>query len=180
MAPESEHLSDRIMTTLGRQRPSFLHFVCALGLCAGLAAGVWQSSGALAATTEQIVVDRNSGLAIYGFDPVAYFTDGKAMAGDEGLELNYGGAAWRFKNEGNLAAFENDPEVYMPQFGGYDPTAVSQGVPRPGHPEFFAVHNQRLFLFASAEAKQAFEADPDGMALQAEANWPDVSKTLVP
>jgi len=168
------------MTTLGRQRPSLLRFACAVGLCTALSAGLWPGGHAMAATTEQIVVDRNSGLAIYGFDPVAYFTDGAAMVGDEELEFSYGGAAWRFKNEGNLAAFENDPDVYMPQFGGYDPIAMSQGVPRAGHPEFFSVHNQRLFLFSSAETKRAFEADPDGMALQADANWPDVKKTLVP
>lgn len=145
-----------------------------------LAAGLWQAGNALAATTEQIVVDRNSGLAIYGFDPVAYFTDGEAKPGNDDLEFSYGGAAWRFSNEGNLAAFVKDPDVYKPQFGGHDPIAVSEGIARPGHPELFAIHNQRLFLFYSAEAKQAFDADPDGTALQADANWPDVSKTLVP
>ena len=168
------------MTTLGRQRPPIPPFVIGLCICAALAAGLWHASHALAATTELIVVDRNSGLAIYGFDPVAYFTDSEAKTGSEDLEFNYGGAAWRFSNEGNRAAFEKDPDVYMPQFGGYDPIAVSEGVVRPGHPEFFAIHNQRLFLFYSAEAKQAFEADPDGNTMRADANWLVVSKTLAP
>ena len=168
------------MTTLGRQRWHFLSFVGRLGVVALLGLWAWQGGHALAATTELIVVDRNSGLAIYGFDPVAYFTDSKARTGNEDLEFNYSGAAWRFANEGNRAAFVKDPDVYMPQFGGYDPVVVSEGVARPGHPEFFAVHNQRLFLFYSIEAKAAFEADPDVMARQADANWAAVSKTLAP
>lgn len=168
------------MTTLGRRRLHFLPFVMGFGVFAALAAGLWHVSNASAATTELIVVDRNSGLAIYGFDPVAYFTDSKARTGSEDLEFNYGGAAWRFSNEGNRAAFEKDPDVYMPQFGGYDPIAVSEGVARPGHPEFFAIHHQRLFLFYSLEAKRAFEADPDGNAMRADANWLIVSKTLAP
>lgn len=168
------------MTTLGRQRPHFLPCVIGIGVCAVLVVGLWHGSRASAATTELIVVDHNSGLAIYGFDPVAYFTDSKAKTGNEDLEFNYAGAVWRFSNEGNRAAFQKDPDVYMPQFGGYDPVAVSEGVARPGHPKFFAIHNQRLFLFYSAEAKQAFEGDPDGKAMPADANWSAVSKTLGP
>jgi len=168
------------MTTLGRQRWHSLCFASRLVLCALFFLGMWHGDRGLAATTEMIVVDRNSGLAIYGFDPVAYFTDSKARTGSEDLEFNYSGAAWRFTNEGNRAAFIKDPDVYMPQYGGYDPVAVSEGVVRPGHPEFFAIHQQRLFLFYSAEAKKAFEADPDTMARQADANWPALSKTLVP
>lgn len=168
------------MTTLGRQRPHFVAFAIRLGICALLGFAACQGSRALAATTEMIVIDRNSGLAIYGFDPVAYFTDRTAKTGREELEVNHGGAIWRFSNEGNRAAFAKDPDVYTPQFGGYDPIAVADGKVTPGHPEIFVVYNQRLFLFYSAEAKRAFEADPDAKARQADANWPAVSKTLVP
>ena len=74
-----------------------------------------------AATTERIVLDRRTGLAIHGYDPVAYFTDAVALAGRAELELSYGGVVWRFRNAGNRAAFAERPDVYMPQFGGYDP-----------------------------------------------------------
>src|SRR5918994_2100731 len=67
-----------------------------------------------AATTERIVVDRHTGLAIHGFDPVAYFTDAKATIGREELELSLGGVVWRFRNPGNRAAFAEYPDVYMP------------------------------------------------------------------
>ena len=70
---------------------------------------------------------RHTGLAISGFDPVAYFTDGKPVFGRPDLELSLGGAVWRFRNVGNRAAFADHPEIYRPRFGGYDPVAVARG-----------------------------------------------------
>ena len=67
-----------------------------------------------AATTETLVVDRHTGLAIGGYDPVAFFTDGKPLPGSADFELQYGGAGWRFCNFGNRAAFAERPDVYMP------------------------------------------------------------------
>src|SRR5271154_6141028 len=74
-----------------------------------------------AAANERIVIDWHTGLAIGGYDPVAFFTDGKPVAGNADLELRYGGTIWRFANVGNRAAFAASPDVYMPQYGGFDP-----------------------------------------------------------
>ena len=73
------------------------------------------------------MVDRNSGLAISGFDPVAYFIDGAASLGKGEFEASFAGAVWRFRNEGNRGAFMADPDIYMPRFGGYDPIGVARG-----------------------------------------------------
>jgi YHS domain-containing protein len=80
-----------------------------------------------AATDNQLAVNAATGLAISGFDPVAYFTEGKALFGRAEFELNLEGSVWRFNNEGNRGAFEKNPEVYAPQFGGYDPVAIGRG-----------------------------------------------------
>ncbi|MBW8903033.1 MAG: hypothetical protein JF566_03430, partial [Bradyrhizobium sp.] len=93
------------------------------------------------------MVDRHTGLAIYGIDPVAYFTDGKPTVGRADFELRHAGAVWRFENEGNREAFAADPPVYMPRFGGYDPVGVSRGVATPGNPALWIVNDQRLYLF---------------------------------
>jgi hypothetical protein len=167
------------MTRLSRQRPP-ARLAAGLALLAALIAGFWQANAVWAATTEQIVVDRNTGLAIYGFDPVSYFTDGEAGIGRAELELNHGGAAWRFRNEGNRAAFAEHPEIYMPRYGGYDPVGIGRGVARPGHPDFWAIHDKKLFLFFSEDAKLEFDLDPQVAILQAEANWPHVRDTLTP
>jgi hypothetical protein len=85
------------------------------------------------ATTERVVVDRNSGLAISGFDPVAYFTDAQALPGKGEFEQVVGGTVWRFRNAGNRAAFMADPEVYTPRYGGYDPVDVARSVAVAGN-----------------------------------------------
>ena len=150
-------------------------------LFAALAGRILAGRRRAAATTEQIVVDRNTGLAIYGFDPVSYFTDGKAAGRPcRARTSNHGGVAWRFRNEGNRAAFADDPDVYMPRYGGHDPVAIGRGIARPGHPDFWAIHDKKLFLFYSEDAKMEFERRSGGTALQAEANWPHVRETLAP
>ena len=70
---------------------------------AGIAAMAGLEMAAEASTTERVVVDPHSGLAILGFDPVAYFTDGEARPGRDAFEQAFAGAVWRFRNEGNKA-----------------------------------------------------------------------------
>jgi YHS domain-containing protein len=133
-----------------------------------------------AATSERIVNDPLTGVALYGYDPVAYFIDKAARSGETEYEFRFAGLIWRFRSEANRAAFIRAPENYVPAFGGYDPLAVSTGVPLEGNPAFFAVHEQKLFLFAREESLARFLANPKNL-LDAAANaWPAVQKKLVP
>jgi hypothetical protein len=133
-----------------------------------------------AATTEFVVVNRHTGLALSGFDPVAYFVDGAARLGRAEFEMSSAGAVWRFVNEGNLAAFAAAPETYTPQFGGYDPVAIARGASTPGHPLMFLLARGQLYLFYNAEARDAFAADPDNLRRAAEENWATVQRQLAP
>ena len=164
------------MTAARQQRKS----PQALGLALGLAlcGGIFAPPTISAAPTDRIVVNANTGLAISGFDPVAYFTDGKPKIGRPDMELHADGVVWRFQNEGNRAAFADHPEVYAPCFGGYDPVAVARGVSVPGHPLFWAVTGERLYLFYSEEARVAFLADPGRIIERATRKWPDVARTI--
>jgi hypothetical protein len=132
-----------------------------------------------AATTEWVVTNRYTGLAIDGFDPVAYFIDAAPKEGRAELELRSDGATWRFRNEGNRAAFAAAPGVYAPRFGGHDPMALARGAATPGHPALWLISEQRLYLFYSAEARAAFARDPESAIEAAERNWPAVQRTLV-
>ena len=89
-------------------------------------------------TTERVIVNRYSGLAIEGFDPVAYFTESRPAPGLPDFEASEAGAVWRFRNEGNRASFVAHPEIYGPQFGGYDPVDLGRGVTYAGNPRFWA------------------------------------------
>jgi len=131
-----------------------------------------------AATTERVVTDRNTGLAIYGVDPVAYFTDKKPIVGRAEFEFRFAGAIWRFANEGNRAAFVADPKVYMPQYGGYDPVGIARGVTTPGYPQLWLIVKNRLYFFYAAEARTAFVADPAAAITAAEARWSTMVQDL--
>ena len=127
---------------------------------------------------EPVAFSHYTGLAIDGFDPVAYFTDGRARPGRPDLELRSAGASWRFANEGNMSAFAADPEVYAPRFGGYDPVAVMRGAATPGHPELWLIAENQLYLFYSEEARAAFARDPDAAIEVAERYWPGVMRGI--
>jgi hypothetical protein len=144
-----------------------------VGLCSGVAA-----FGAV--TGERVVINRHTGLAIDGFDPVAYFVDAAPEVGRAEFELRAEGAIWRFCNTGNRAAFAANPEIYAPRFGGHDPVALSRGVATSGNPRLWLIAGDRLYLFYSDEARDAFAADSDNAIAAAERNWPQVQRTLVP
>jgi len=172
------------MTTARRKRKQFCASLAAIaGLAAYaflvfvLAAGP-PTEGA--AATERIVVDWHTGLAISGYDPVGFFTDGKPVAGNPDFELRYGGAVWRFANIGNRAAFAAQPDVYMPQYGGYDPVGVSRGVAVAGNPNVWLIASEKLFLFFDDGRRQKFVADPARVIASADRKWPDVLNALTP
>jgi hypothetical protein len=126
-----------------------------------LAAGIFTPLVLRAATDNHLAVNGITGLAISGFDPVAYFTEGKAIFDRPEIELNMDGAVWRFTNEGNRGAFASHPDVYAPRFGGYDPLAIGRG-----------------YLFYSEQARTAFLPDPGRIIETAERKWPDLARTL--
>ena len=136
------------------------------------------NSQALAATTERVVANRYSGLAIEGFDPVAYFTDSMAIQGLPDFEAAEAGAVWRFRNEGNRASFAAHPEIYGPRFGGYDPVDLGRGVTYAGNPRFWVVTGQRLYLFGREANRDAFAAQPARFLKEATERWPGLEQSL--
>lgn len=149
-----------------------------IGLLAALLGLAGLDGSVRASTTERLVVNRYSGIAIEGFDPVAYFTDQRAVQGLPDFEFSEGGAVWRFRNESNRAAFVAHPEIYGPQFGGYDPVDVARGITAGGNPRFWVVAGRRLYLFALEEHRASFAASPERYLADAEARWPGLRKDL--
>ena len=146
-----------------------------------LVAGIWLvcSGGPVqAATTERIVVNRFSGVAIEGFDPVAYFIDGGAVRGTAEFEANLWGAVWRFRNDGNRAEFLAQPEVYGPQYGGYDPVDIARGVVNAANPRFYVISAQRLYLFSREDNRDAFAANPERFLYEVGKRWPALQDKL--
>jgi hypothetical protein len=164
------------------RKPNWVAAIAAAILAAGLillGLGVAPVTSR-AATTEWVVTNRHSGLAIHGFDPVSYFVDGAPSLGKPALEYRFSGATWRFRNDGNRAAFAADPEVYMPRFGGHDPIAAARGTGTPGHPMLWVIAESRLYLFYSERARSAFIDDSAQAIGAAERHWPEILQMLAP
>jgi hypothetical protein len=156
----------------------FAGLVLASPVLAILGALAFSPSAAQAATTERIIVNRYTGLAIEGFDPVAYFVDVRAVIGLPEFEASQAGAVWRFRNEGNRASFVAHPDIYGPQFGGYDPVDLARGVTYAGNPRFWLIAGERLYLFGREENRDAFAADPEHFQREANSRWPALEQQL--
>ncbi len=160
------------------------HFWPQIALIAfALVTAVWPATGpgsgaALAATTERIVTNRYSGLAIEGFDPLSYFVDGHPEMGAPEFEAAQGGVVWRFRNEGNRASFVAHPDIYAPQFGGYDPGDLARAVTVAGNPLFWLIAGSRLYLFAREENRDAFAANPTPYLKVATVRGPTLEEQL--
>lgn len=169
------------MSLARRQQKPWLQWpAVAVVLAAAFIVAIGGGATVMAMTTQRIVSDPLTGLAISGFDPVAYFTDHKPRLGHPNMEYSYGGTIWRFCNIGNRDAFVGHPHVYMPRFGGYDPGALARRVAVPGNPLIWLLSGERLYLFSSVSARAAFAADPEQAILAAERGWQQVKPTLVP
>jgi hypothetical protein len=168
MTAQRQERNGKFLASLGI---AVIAILAAFGLVTGRFA-------AEAATTERVVVNRYSGLAIEGFDPVAYFIDREPVQGSPDFEASQAGAVWRFRNEGNRASFVAHPEVYGPQFGGYDPVDVARGVTFAGNPRFWVIADDRLYLFGLEQHRDEFAADPGRFVRPARARWPKLVQTL--
>lgn len=148
-------------------------------MIAGVLGAFSASWVARANTTERVVANRYTGVAISGYDPVAYFTDKQAKLGSPDIEAWQAGAVWRFCNAGNRTYFIERPDIYAPQFGGYDPVDVGRGVAVPGNSQIWLISGQRLFLFSREESRDAFSADPARYRGEAQQRWPKLLDSLV-
>lgn len=114
------------------------------------------------------------GVAINGYDPVAYFEDGAPVEGSSSFEHEWNGATWRFANAENRDRFAAEPEAFAPQYGGYCAWAVSQGYTASTDPAAWKIVGGKLYLNYSADVQKRWQADETGNIAKADANWPRV------
>ncbi|MCO6382904.1 YHS domain-containing (seleno)protein [Oceanicola sp. 502str15] len=127
---------------------------------------------AMPAAAEEPPIFAASELAIRGYDPVAYFTEGKPVEGSAAHQLMWMGATWRFASAANRDRFERNPQKFAPQYGGYCAFAASQGYVAPTDPAAFTVHDGKLYLNYSQRIRRTWEKDIPGHVSAANANWP--------
>ena len=135
-----------------------------------LAAALMLASGAAAAL--EPVFSTTFGGAIRGYDPVAYFTEGRPVEGKSAHRHEWMGATWSFASEENQAAFEAEPEKFAPRYGGYCAWAVSQGYTASIDPDAWRIVDGALYLNYSLGVQKRWEGDIPGNIAKADVNWP--------
>jgi YHS domain-containing protein len=126
------------------------------------------------ARSPQIYTGILSSTAVGGYDPVAYFNQGKPVEGKKDITFSWKGVTWRFASEANRDAFKAKPEAYAPQYGGYCAWAVSQGYTAKGDPKHWKIVDGRLYLNYDARVQRDWEKDIPGHIVKADKNWPAV------
>ncbi|WP_269634909.1 YHS domain-containing (seleno)protein [Rubidibacter lacunae] len=116
-------------------------------------------------------------LAIRGYDPVAYFVEGKPVEGESSLQYQWNGATWQFANEANLAQFTANPEAFAPQYGGYCAKALSDNNLASSIPEAWKIVDGKLYLNYSMEAQEEWLQDVPGKIAKGDEFWPGILET---
>lgn len=122
----------------------------------------------------EAVVNQQDGVAIKGYDPVAYFTEGRPVKGTDEFTVEYDGAVWHFSSAEHRDLFLSDPEKYAPAYGGYCAWAVSNGDFADIDPEQWVIHGGTLYLNFDARTNTRFNEDLSGNIQKAEDNWPEM------
>lgn len=114
------------------------------------------------------------GLAIRGYDPVAYFTESKPVKGKAEFTHEHEGAVWRFASAANRDAFAAEPERFAPQYGGYCAWAVAQGYTASIDPDAWRIESGKLYLNYSKSVQRRWERDIPGNIAKGDTNWPGI------
>ena len=123
-----------------------------------------------------LIKDTATGVAINGYDTVAYFTQNKPVKGSDSFTTSYQGATWKFASKEHLELFKAEPVKYAPQYGGYCAYGVAQGYLVSVEPEQFTILNGKLYLNYDAGVQKKWTKDPAGYNQTATAKFSDLLK----
>jgi YHS domain-containing protein len=116
------------------------------------------------------------GVAIKGYDPVAYFTDNKPVKGLPAYKVEYGGSVFHFVSQANRDAFAANPAKYAPQYNGFCAFGTAGGYKAAIDPAALTIVNNKLYLNYNQEVRKKWSTDIPGFVAKADKNWPKVAK----
>lgn len=109
--------------------------------------------------------------AIDGYDPVSYFTEGRAEPGSPDFTTRWNGAEWRFTTAAHRDAFIADPEKYAPQYGGFCALGMAHGGDVPTDPEAWTIWEDKLYLNMIKDVSITWRYNPDKLVQRANVKW---------
>jgi YHS domain-containing protein len=139
-----------------------------------IAAFIGSHSKLVAQDNKNVIQNLKDGLAIQGYDPVAYFSQNKAVEGKKTISQKYNGATYYFSSDANKTTFSKDPAKYEPAYGGYCAYAMAFGDQVKIDPETFKVKDGRLLLFYNFRFNNTltdWNKDEASLFKKAEAEW---------
>ena len=149
--------------------------VALLAFAALIAAGCAAlGNGALDKTTAQVNKD-SSGLALGGYDAVAYFKENLPREGSPQFTADYNGAKWQFTSAENRDAFKIEPAKYAPQYGGYCAWAVGHNYTAKGDPNAWRIVDGKLYLNYNKEVQEKWQQEIPKYVADGDKNWQNLA-----
>ena len=116
------------------------------------------------------------GVAVGGYDPVAYFKEGRAVKGSKEITTTWDGVKWRFSSAENRDKFIAMPQKFSPQYGGYCAYAVAKNATAKGDPRNWKIVDDKLYLNYNSRIQKRWEKRQSSFIEKADKNWPSVLK----
>ncbi len=113
----------------------------------------------------------SNGVILKGYDPVAYFKQGKAVKGKSSIRSTYNGAIYLFASESDKADFDKSPDKFAPQYGGFCAYSMSKHRARDIDPNVFFIYKGKLYVCTNESGLKVFKSDPDANVKKADDNW---------
>jgi YHS domain-containing protein len=114
---------------------------------------------------------RLKNVILKGYDPVAYFNQGKAVMGNPSITSTYNGATYLFASREDKAEFDKSPAKFEPQYGGYCAYSMSKGERHDIDPKAFHIYKGKLYVCETPEQMKKFSANIDASISKADQNW---------
>ena len=139
--------------------------------------GLFAAGAAVADTNVSTgLTGKGTALAVHGYDVVAYFTQGQPIRGRAKYSVVYKDATYRFANKEHFEAFDDDPQKYVPQYGGYCAYGVSVGAKFDGDPHLWKVVDGKLYLNLNEGVQKIWAKDVPGNIEKADRNWKQIAR----
>jgi YHS domain-containing protein len=132
-----------------------------------------RSAGAILLAENQTKLKkvRLNHVILKGYDPVAYFNQGKAVRGNPSITSKYHGATYLFASREDKAEFDKSPAKFEPQYGGYCAYSMAKGERHDIDPKAFHIYQGKLYVCQTPEQMKKFSANIDGNVSKADQNW---------
>jgi YHS domain-containing protein len=123
------------------------------------------------ASAQKSAIYAPDGVALKGYDVVAFFTQGKPMKGSTEYSFQWNGAKWLFYNKADLESFKGSPEKYAPQYGGYCAYGTAEGHKAPTQADTWTIVGNKLYFNYNAQVKEMWSKNRSALIDTANKNW---------